>query len=227
VEDLAGLVALSQIGVLEIHPWGARVGRLERPDRLVLDLDPAPGVAWARVVEGALTVRALLGDLGLVSFVKTTGGKGLHVVAPLRPEAGWDALRTLGERIGAELVRRAPDRYTINPLKAARRGRIFVDYLRNLRGATAVATYSPRARPDAPVSMPLGWSEVTGKVRPEDFTLVTAPKRLRALRKDPWSDFFSVDQAITARTAAALAPAARPSPARPRRARARSRPARS
>jgi bifunctional non-homologous end joining protein LigD len=227
VEDLAGLVALSQIGVLEIHPWGARVGRLERPDRLVLDLDPAPGVAWARVVEGALAVRALLGDLGLVSFVKTTGGKGLHVVAPLRPAAGWDALRTLGERIGAELVRRAPDRYTINPLKAARRGRIFVDYLRNLRGATAVATYSPRARPDAPVSMPLGWSDVTGKVRPEDFTLVTVPTQLRALRKDPWSDFFSVDQAITARTAAALNPAAGPSPAVPRRGRARSRPGRS
>jgi bifunctional non-homologous end joining protein LigD len=227
VEDLAGLVALSQIGVLEIHPWGARVGRLERPDRLVLDLDPAPGVAWGRVVEGALAVRALLTDLGLVSFVKTTGGKGLHVVAPLRPEAGWEALRTLGERIGAEMVRRAPDRYTINPLKTARRGRIFVDYLRNTRGATAVATYSPRARPGAPVSMPLGWSELVGTVRPEEFTLVTVPKRLRARRKDPWADFFSVDQAITARTAAALAPAAARSPAPPRRGRARSRPARS
>ena len=227
VRDLAGLVALGQIGVLEIHPWGARVGRVERPDRLVIDLDPAPGMAWARVVEGALTVRALLDDLGLVSFVKTTGGKGLHIVAPLRPGAGWDALRSLGERIGAEMVRRAPDRYTINPLKAARRGRIFVDYLRNTRGATSVAAYSPRARPGAPVSTPLGWKEVTGTVRPEDFTLVTVPKRLQALRNDPWADFFSVDQAITARTAAALAPAAGPSPAHRRRGRARSRPARS
>jgi bifunctional non-homologous end joining protein LigD len=227
VDDLAGLVALGQIGVLEIHPWGARVGRLERPDRLVLDLDPAPGVPWARVVEGALAVRALLTDLDLVSFLKTTGGKGLHVVVPLRPEAGWGALRALGEGIGAELVRRAPDRYTINPLKAARRGRLFVDYLRNIRGATAVGTYSPRARPGAPVSTPLGWTEVTGKMRPEDLTLVTVPKRLRALRRDPWADFFSVDQAITARTAGALAPAAARSPAPRRRGRARSRPGRS
>src|SRR4029450_5140885 len=116
VEDLAGVIALSQIGVLEIHPWSARVGRLERPDRLVLHPAPAPGVAWARVVEGALAVRALLSDLGLVSFVKTTGGKGLHVVAPLRPEASWDALRTLGEHIGAEMGRRGPERHTINPL---------------------------------------------------------------------------------------------------------------
>jgi bifunctional non-homologous end joining protein LigD len=227
VDDLAGLIALGQIGVLEIHPWGARVGRLERPDRLVLDLDPAPGVTWARVVEGALAVRALLTDLDLVSFLKTTGGKGLHVVVPLRPAAGWDALRALGEGVGAEMVRRAPDRYTINPLKSARRGRIFIDYLRNIRGATAVGTYSPRARAGAPVSTPLGWTEVTGKLRPEDLTLLTVPKRLRALRKDPWADFFSVDQAITARMVGALAPADAPSPAPRRHGRARSRPARS
>ena len=227
VDDLPGLIALTQIGVLEIHPWGARVGRLDRPDRLVLDLDPAPGVAWTGVVEAAYETRALLTDLGLVSFLKTTGGKGLHVVVPLRPEAGWDALRALGEGIGAELVRRAPDRYTINPLKSARRGRIFIDYLRNVRGATAVAAYSPRARPGAPVSTPVGWTELTGKARPEDFTVLTVPKRLLALRRDPWADFFSVDQAITARTARTLAPAAGPSPAPRRSGRARTRPARS
>ncbi len=185
VDDLAGVVALAQIGVLEIHPWGTRVERLERPDRLVLDLDPAPGLPWARVVEAAEEARALLNDLGLVSFVKTTGGKGLHVVVPLRPEAGWDALRALGEGIGAEMTRRAPDRYTINPLKAARRGRIFIDYLRNVRGATAVAAYSPRAKRGAPVSTPLAWSELSAKTRPEAFTVETVPKRLAALRKDP------------------------------------------
>jgi len=226
VDDLAGVVALAQIGVLEIHPWGARVGRLDRPDRLVLDLDPAPGLPWARVVEAAQEIRALLADLDLVGFVKTTGGKGLHVVVPLRPEAGWDALRALGEGIGAELARRAPDRYTINPLKAARRGRIFVDYLRNVRGATAVAAYSTRARPTAPVSTPVGWSELAGKARPEDFTVATVPRRLAFLVEDPWADFFSVDQAITSRTAGALAPAGPPAPAPPRRGRARSRPAR-
>ena len=226
VDDLPGLVALAQIGVLEIHPWGARVGRIDRPDRLVLDLDPAPGLPWARVVEGAQAIRAVLGELDLVGFVKTTGGKGLHVVVPLRPSAGWEALRALGEGIGAELVRRAPDRYTINPLKAARRGRIFVDYLRNVRGATAVAAYSPRARADAPVSTPLGWSELAGTATPGDFTVQTVPRRL-AGRKDPWADFFSVDQAITARTARALAPPAAPRRSPPPRGRARSRPARS
>ena len=226
LDDLAGVVALTQIGVLEIHPWGARVARLDRPDRLVLDLDPAPGLPWTRVVEAAQEIHALLADLDLVAFVKTTGGKGLHVVVPLRPEAGWDALRALGEGIGAELARRAPDRYTINPLKAARRGRIFVDYLRNVRGATAVAAYSTRARPGAPVSTPLGWSELAGKTRPGDFTVETVPKRLASLCRDPWADFFSVDQAITSRTARALASAGRPAPAPPRRGRARSRRAR-
>jgi bifunctional non-homologous end joining protein LigD len=227
VDDLPGLVALAQIGVLEIHPWGARVGRIERPDRLVLDLDPAPGVPWARVVEGALAVREVLGALDLVGFVKTTGGKGLHVVVPIRPAAGWDALHALGEGIGAELARRAPDRYTINPLKAARGGRVFIDYLRNVRGATAVAAYSPRARPGAPVSTPLGWSELEGPARPADFTVQTVPGRLTSRRKDPWADFFSVDQAITSRTARALAPPAAPRRSPPPRGRARSRPARS
>jgi bifunctional non-homologous end joining protein LigD len=227
VDDLPGLIALAQIGVLEVHPWGACVDRLERPDRLVLDLDPAPGLPWPRVVAAAEEVRALLKDLDLVSFVKTTGGKGLHVVAPLRPEAGWDALRALGEGIGAEMARRAPDRYTVNPLKAARRGRIFVDYLRNIRGATAVAAYSPRAKPGAPVSTPLAWSELSAKTKPEAFTVQTVPKRLTALRKDPWADFFSVDQAITARTAAALAPPGAPPPPPRRSGRARSRPGRS
>jgi bifunctional non-homologous end joining protein LigD len=224
VDDLSGLVALAQIGVLEVHPWGTRVERLERPDRLVLDLDPAPGLGWPRVVEAAEEARALLRDLGLVSFVKTTGGKGLHVVVPVRPEAGWDALRALGEGIGAEMTRRAPDRYTVNPLKAARRGRIFIDYLRNVRGATAVAAYSPRAKPGAPVSTPLGWSELSAASEAAAFTVETVPTRLAGLRKDPWADFFSVDQAITGRMAGALAPPAAPPPARRRSGRARSRP---
>jgi bifunctional non-homologous end joining protein LigD len=227
VDDLPGVVALAQIGVLEIHPWATRVDRLERPDRLVLDLDPAPGLPWPRVVEAAEEARALLQDLGLVSFVKTTGGKGLHVVVPLRPEASWDALRAVGEGIGAEMTRRAPDRYTINPLKAARRGRIFIDYLRNVRGATAVGAYSPRAKPGAPVSTPLAWAELSAKAKPEGFTVETVPKRLATLGKDPWAEFFSVGQAITARTATALAPPDAP-PSAPRRSgRARSRPGRS
>jgi bifunctional non-homologous end joining protein LigD len=227
VDDLAGVVALAQIGVLELHPWGTRVGRLERPDRLVLDFDPAPGVPWPAVVKAAEEARALLEDLELASFVKTTGGKGLHVVVPLRPETGWDALRALGEGIGAELARRAPDRYTVNPLKSARRGRIFVDYLRNVRGATAVAAYSPRARRGAPVSTPLAWSELSGRTRPETFTVETVPRRLATLGRDPWAGFFTTDQAITSRMASALAPSAGPRSAPRRSGRARSRPGRS
>ena len=227
VDDLPGLVALAQIGVLEVHPWGTRVQRLERPDRLVLDLDPAPGLPWPRVVEAAEEARALLGELGLVSFAKTTGGKGLHVVVPLRPEADWDALRALGEGVGAEMTRRAPDRYTINPLKTARRGRIFIDYLRNVRGATAVAAYSPRANRGAPVSTPLAWAELSANTDAAAFTVETVPKRLVTLGKDPWADFFSVDQVVTSRLAAALTPPAARPPAPRRSGRARSRPGRS
>jgi bifunctional non-homologous end joining protein LigD len=207
VDDLPGLIALAQIGVLEIHPWGARVGRLDRPDRLVLDLDPAPGLPWPCVVEAAHEIRALLAGIDLVGFVKTTGGKGLHVVVPLRPGTGWDALRAVGEGIGAEMARRAPERYTIDASKAARRGRIYIDYLRNVRGATAVAIYSPRAKPDAPVSFPIAWSELSARTRPEDFTVATVPRRLTAPGKEPWADFFSVEQTIGARAAKALPPA--------------------
>jgi len=177
-------------------------------------------------VEAASVARDLLAELDLVSLVKTTGGKGLHVVVPLRPEVTWDTLRGLGEALGAEMVRRAPDRYTINPFKSARRGRIFVDYLRNVRGATAVAAYSPRARPGAPVSTPLSWTELESTTRPEDFTVQTVPSRLRRLREDPWVDYLSIDQAITVRTTRALG-LATGSPAAPRRReRTRPRPAR-
>jgi bifunctional non-homologous end joining protein LigD len=227
VEDVAGLVALTQIGVLELHPWGAQVGRLEHPDRLVLDFDPAPGVPWPRVVEAARAARALLDELRLTAFLKTTGGKGLHVVAPLRPQADWATVHELGQAIGAEMVKREPTLYTVNPLKSARRGRIFIDYLRNVRGATAVAAFSTRARPGAPVSTPFGWDELDGKTRPEDFTVSTVLTRLRSLRKDPWDGFFSVNQALSGRTAKAFANLGGSSPAPRRSGRGRSRPARS
>jgi bifunctional non-homologous end joining protein LigD len=227
VDDVPGLIALTQIGVLEIHPWGAKVGRLEQPDRLVLDFDPAPGVPWSRVVEAARAARALLDELHLTAFLKTTGGKGLHVVAPLRPQADWATVHGLGEAIGAEMVRRDLALYTVNPLKSARRGRIFIDYLRNVRGATAVAAFSTRARPGAPVSTPVGWDELDGKTRPDDFTVSTVLKRLRSLRKDPWDGFFSVNQAISGRTVRALASLGGSSPAPRRSARGPSRPAHS
>lgn len=200
-DTVAGLVGLVQIGILEIHTWGSRVARLEQPDQLVIDLDPDPSVTWDRVVEAALLVRRELEQFGLESFVKTTGGKGLHVVAPIRPGPDWDECAAFTRAIAEGIAARDPAGFTATMSKARRKGRIFLDYLRNVRGATAVAAYSTRAKPGAPVSMPVGWDELEAGVRPLDFTVATAPARLRsrrADRADPWKRFFEVDQAIPA-----------------------------
>jgi bifunctional non-homologous end joining protein LigD len=148
--SLAAVVSLVQMGVLEIHTWGCRRDRLERPDRVVFDVDPAPGLAWEAVVETAVELRATLDGLGLASFVKTTGGKGLHVVVPLVRRHGWDAVKAFSRAVADRLVRRRPDRYLATASKQMRQGKIFLDYLRNTRGATAVAAYSTRARAGAP-----------------------------------------------------------------------------
>lgn len=192
VDDLAGLVALVQMGVLEVHPWGATTRDLERPDRLVLDLDPDDGVPWAHVVAGALDLRGMLDGLGLQCFVKTTGGKGLHVVVPVEPAAGWETAKAFSHDVAAQLAARRPERYTTNPLKDARTGRIFIDHLRNSRGATAVAPYSTRARPGAQVAMPLSWDELSEDAQANRFTVATLPTR----RADPWAGFFAVRQRL-------------------------------
>lgn len=196
VADVAGLVGLVQIGVLEIHPWGSRVTDLDRPDRLIFDLDPDPALPWTRVVEAAVAMRDDLSALGFQSFAKTTGGKGLHLVVPLAPREDWDAAKRFARAFAAAMVDEAPGRYTINPLKAARQGRIFLDYLRNERGATAIAPYSTRALPGAPVATPLAWSEVTGPTRP-NYTLATIRQRLDRLAADPWADIEEIEQRIT------------------------------
>ncbi|TAH35545.1 MAG: DNA ligase D [Planctomycetota bacterium] len=197
VADVRGLVSLVQLGVLEIHPWGAQVGDLEHPDRLTLDLDPAPGVAWARVVATAKALHQRLSDLGLRSFVKTTGGKGLHVVVPLAPRHGWAEVKEFTRALAEECVRRQPDWYVAKASKAARSGKIFIDYLRNARGATAVAAYSARARAQAPVSTPLRWEELSAKLRPDGFTVASLPRRLSALRADPWQGMHRLRQTIS------------------------------
>lgn len=190
VDDLAGIVALVQMGVLELHPWGATVDDLERPDRVVLDLDPDEGVGWAQVVAGARALRAELEGLGLRSFVKSTGGKGLHVVLPIEPAADWEAAKAFAHGVAARLAGREPDRYTTNPLKEARTGRIFLDHLRNSRGATAVAPYSTRARPGAPVATPLAWDALSDDPATNRRTLADPP------RGDPWDWFFRVRQRL-------------------------------
>jgi len=197
IEDLAGLLSLVQIGVLEIHPWGSTVDKLEQPDRITFDLDPDEGLAWQRVTEAALDTRDMLAGLGLQSFVKTTGGKGLHVVVPVASRLGWDEIKAFTKAIVEEMAQRHPDRYTANQLKRMRRGRIYLDYLRNGRGATAVGAYSTRARPGATVSTPLFWDEVEAGIRPEGFTVATLPARLAALNSDPWAEIGKLHQTIS------------------------------
>lgn len=199
-DDLEGLVGLVQMGALEIHAWGASTADIERPDRLVLDLDPDEGLAWSRVVEGALAVKARLDALGLTCFLKATGGKGLHVVTPLVPRAGWDDVKAFTKGLAEAMAAEQPERYTANMAKARRSGRIFIDYLRNQRGATAIAPFSTRARPGAPVAVPLAWSELAAGIRSDHFTVETVTRRLSALAADPW---------------AGMADAARPLPALP------------
>jgi len=198
VDSAAGLVALAQIGALELHTWGARRDRLERPDRLTLDLDPDPSVPWKRVLEAAFQLRDLLEELGLRSFPKTTGGKGLHLVVPIERRSGWDEVKEFSRRVGAVLAEAHPGRYTLNVSKAKRKGRVLIDYLRNGRGATAVAVYSARARAGAPVAVPVRWDELGPKLKPDRYNVKNLPRRLASLREDPWAEYFEVRQSITA-----------------------------
>ncbi len=158
IADERGLLALVQMGVLEVHLWGALASDAEHPDRLVFDLDPAPDLDFEATMEGARALRELLEELGLKSWLKTTGGKGLHVTVPITPQAGWDEVKAFSRAVAAELTRRAPARYLATMSKAKRQGKIFVDYLRNGRGATFVAPYSPRAREGALIAMPVAWT---------------------------------------------------------------------
>jgi bifunctional non-homologous end joining protein LigD len=201
IEEVRGLVALAQISALEIHIWGSRRDAVEKPDRLVFDLDPAPELGWDRVVEGALEVRKFLEDLGLESFVKTTGGKGLHLVVPVTRNHDWEFIDQFAHSVALAVERAAPDRYVSNMSKKKRTGKIFVDYLRNQRGATSVAAYSTRARTGAPISVPLTWSELPRVKAANQFTLSDVPKRLKSLKKDPWEGIERVRQSITAKMA--------------------------
>jgi bifunctional non-homologous end joining protein LigD len=197
-DDLSGIVALVQMGVLEIHVWGSRADKVERPDRLVFDFDPEEGMAWQRVVDAARRVREVLREIGLESFVKTSGGKGLHVVAPIARRQEWPEIKAFTKAVARRMMEEAPDRYTINPLKARRVGRIFIDYLRNDRGATSIAAYSTRARAGAPVSVPVDWNELESDLRADHFNVENLPARLSKLRRDPWAELPKLRQSITA-----------------------------
>ncbi|HKF49485.1 MAG TPA: DNA ligase D [Terracidiphilus sp.] len=192
------LMQLAQLGVLEVHPWGSRNEKLEKPDRIIIDLDPDAAIDWPTLAASAKEVRKWLKARGLNSFVKTTGGKGLHVVAPVRPENEWQELKQFTHDFVLAMEKDNPKLFLTRMTKAARAGKIFLDYLRNDRGATAVAPYSPRARAGLPVAMPLAWSELDGNALPR-FRVSDIQQWRRRLKRDPWKEMIRSDQRMAIR----------------------------
>jgi len=197
VRDVEGLRGLVQMGTLELHPWGARGDDLEHPDRLVFDLDPGDGVAWKAVVAAARDLRDRLEELGMQSFVRLTGGKGIHVVVPIAPGPSWTQAKTFCEGFADAMASSAPERYVATASKALRDGVVFIDWLRNSRGATSVASWSLRARPGAPAAVPLRWSELGRTASGADYPLARALRRASSLGSDPWEGWSdAVEQSL-------------------------------
>ena len=196
VDGANGLLQLAQFGVVEVHPWGARIDKLDRPDRIIFDLDPDESLDWRDVVAATLDVRESLTDLGLEGFVRTTGGKGLHIVVPIARRQGWPAVKEWTRRFVVAMAQQSPRRYTANPQKGQRRGRIYIDYLRNTHGATAVGSFSLRARPGVPVATPITWDELRRLDDPAEFNWRTVPERLASLNHDPWAGFEKAAKAL-------------------------------
>jgi bifunctional non-homologous end joining protein LigD len=197
VDSAAALAALAQQAVTEIHPWGCKAGEPDVPERIILDLDPAPDLPFDAVIGGALELKKRLEALGFTPFVKTTGGKGLHVVIAIKPGSSWADAKAFAKAIATRLEEEMPDRYTSTVAKKARTGKIFVDYLRNDRTSTGVAPWSPRARDGAPIAVPIAWSQVKKGLDPQTWTILTAGPVLK--KADPWAEL--------AKSAKALGPA--------------------
>jgi bifunctional non-homologous end joining protein LigD len=201
VDSVPGLVALAQAGILEVHPWNTRVSHLEQPDQVIFDLDPDEALPFSRVASAARRVRALLAERGLESFVKTAGGKGLHVCVPLATEHGWEALEEFARAVALRLARDEPQAFTASMAKAQRKGKVFVDYLRNVRGANAVGAYSTRAREGAPVAAPVDWDELDRLSSPTDFTVAEVPLRVLGFGAgrpaDPWVRYLDCRQRVS------------------------------
>ncbi len=201
-ESIPAIVALIQMGIVEIHTWNVRSDDLERPNRLVWDLDPGVDADWTEVVTAARLVRKLVKTLGLETWVKTTGGRGAHVVAPLNPSCDWSQCLAFAHGVAMVLVRMNPAMYTTTFAKAGRERKILIDYLRNNRTNTSICAFSVRAREGAPVSMPLKWSELN--TPPSAWTLRTVPQRLARMRSDPWADYWRSTQRLTKASLKAL-----------------------
>jgi bifunctional non-homologous end joining protein LigD len=196
-DSVADVIGLVQLGVLEIHTWGSLAEDVETPDRIVVDLDPGPGVDWKTVTDAALLIRDGLEGLGLQAFAKTTGSKGLHVVAPIVREVEWGSVKEFSRTFCEAIAATDPAHFTTNPLKARRQGRVFIDYVRNSRGATAVAAYSSRAKAGGTVSVPVRWDEIEAGARSDRYTIENVPRRLAALEADPWADYEAARRPIT------------------------------
>jgi bifunctional non-homologous end joining protein LigD len=195
----AAVVGLVQMGVIELHSWGSTTQDLSKPDRMVFDLDPDVSVPWREVMAAAHTLRERLEALGLDSFVKTSGGKGVHVLVPLTRRHEWDEVKEFSRAMAESLANDDPRRFTAKMAKKERGGRIFIDYLRNTEGATTVAAYSVRARRGAPVSTPLHWDELGGRLKPDTFNVANVARRLhQAVRPDPWKAFRRTAHTLTA-----------------------------
>jgi bifunctional non-homologous end joining protein LigD len=198
IDDPEGLIATAQIGGLELHIWGADADEIEHPDRLVFDLDPDTSLTFADVRKAAVDVRKLLEAAHLKSFPLVTGGKGIHVVVPLDASQGWEEVKSFAKGVATRLSESEPQRFTATMSKAKRKGRIFIDWLRNERGATAIAPYSPRARSNASVAMPVSWGELADIDAADAFTIPDAERRVKLQKSDPWKGYFGVRQRIRA-----------------------------
>jgi bifunctional non-homologous end joining protein LigD len=203
VESLPALISLVQMNVLEIHTWNSCVDHLEQPDRIVLDIDPGGKVSWTQVIDAARLVRRLLRTVGLESFPKTTGGRGLHVVVPLEPGADWRACLEFSRSLALAIERHGPQLYTTAFAKAGRERKILIDYLRNNRTNTSVSAYSTRAREGAPVSVPVTWRELTSTLKPGAFTVLTLEDRLKR-KKNPWADYWKAKQRLAPAATSAM-----------------------
>ena len=195
VDDRAALIALAQRNIVEFHTWNSRDRAIERPDRIVFDLDPGPRVGWPAMVAAAKMARASLEGIGVESWLKTTGGTGLHVVVPIAADYDWAECLEFARAVATSWAESDPSRYTITFAKSGRESKILIDYLRNNRTNTSVAAYSARARALATVSMPIGWDELTPRLDPASWTIATTPRRL-ARRSDPWSGYFRSRQKL-------------------------------
>jgi bifunctional non-homologous end joining protein LigD len=196
IDNLEGLISLVQMGVLEIHVWGCRADKADQPDRIVFDFDPHEDVPWETVKDAAREMRQRLKKLELESFLKTTGGKGLHVVAPIARKPDWPTVKDFAHKLAQQMAGDAPELFTTNSRKAERKGRIFIDYLRNDKTASAIAPYSTRAREGASIAVPLAWEELAKLPNAHSFTIERVEKRLKALKSDPWKDIEDLRQSL-------------------------------